>query len=182
MATILGIEVDGGAVIAGDRLLAEGGTVRSENERRVFDFGDLGAAAVGDSGDVDEFERRLESEVRDHETQHGDPMTLTRFASLASDIAGELGVEAVVVGRDDREVARVRAIGADGGVLTDPTVALGSGAQVAAGILDGADRAVSLDAGERLAREVLDTVAERDTGTGGEVDAFALGDDADRLG
>lgn len=182
MATILGIEVDGGAVIAGDRQLTEGGTVKSENKRHVFDFGNLGAAAVGDAGDVDEFERRLESEVQDYETQHGDPMTVTRYANLAADIAGEVGVEAIVLGRDDREIARIRGIGADGGVLTDETLALGSGAQVAIGILEGSDRDVSLDAGEQLLRDTLDTVAERDTGTGDEVDTFGLDDDADRLG
>ncbi|WP_135806547.1 Ntn hydrolase family protein [Halorussus marinus] len=176
MATILGVEVDGGAVLAGDRLRSEGGTVETENERYVFDFDEVGAAAVGDGGDVEEFERRLRSEVRDHETRDGDPMALTRLASVASDLAGELGVEAVVAARDEDGVPRIRAIGADGGVRTDPTAALGSGAQFAVGILDGADRNVDLDAGERLLRDALDTAAERDTGTGEEVDAYRLGD------
>jgi len=177
MATILGVEVDGGAVLAGDRLRTEGGTVRSENERHVFDFGEAGAAAVGDAGDVDEFERRLRSEVSDHETQHGDPMRITRLANVAADLAGELGVEAVVAARDESGVPRVRAVGADGGVLTDPAAAFGSGAQFAVGVLDGADRDVSLDAGEQLLRDALDTAAERDTGTGGDVDAYRLGDE-----
>lgn len=181
MATIVGIEVDGGAVVAGDRLLVEGGNVRSENQRHVFDFGDAGAAAVGDAGDVDEFERRLRSEVSDYETQHGDSMSVTRLANTAADIAGELGLEAVVAARDDRDIARVRAIGADGGVLTDAEVALGSGSQVAIGILEGSDRDISLDSGEQLARDTLDTVAERDTGTGEEVDVFRLDSDSGRL-
>ncbi|WP_132058644.1 Ntn hydrolase family protein [Halorussus amylolyticus] len=181
MATILGIEADGGAVLAGDRQLTEGDTVKSQSKRHVFDFGDVGAAAVGDSGGVDEFERRLESEVSDHETRQGDPMSVTRLANLASDLAAEQGVEAIVAARDDREVARVRGIGADGGVVTDATVALGSGAQVAIGILEGSDRHVSLDAAEQLARDVLDTVAERDTGTGDTVDTFRLESNSERL-
>ncbi|PSQ46287.1 hypothetical protein BRD15_09415 [Halobacteriales archaeon SW_6_65_15] len=53
MATIVGIEVDGGAAIAGDRLLTEGGTVQSGSKQHVFDLGEVGAAAVGDSGGVD---------------------------------------------------------------------------------------------------------------------------------
>ena len=181
MATIVGIEVDGGAVIAGDRQLTQGGTVQSRSKRHVFDFGDVGAAAVGESGGVDEFERRLESEVSDHETRQGDPMTITRLANLASEIAEDEGVEAIVAGHDDREVARVRGIGSDGGVLTDATLALGSGAQVAVGILEGADRDISLDAGEELLRDTLDTVAERDTGTGDDVDTFRLDNDSGRL-
>jgi proteasome beta subunit len=175
MATILGVEVDGGAVLAGDRLRTEGGTVKSENERHVFDFGAVGAAAVGDAGAVDEFERRLRSDVSDHETRSGDPMSVTRLASVASDLAADLGVEAVVAARDEDGVPRIRAISADGGVLTDPTAALGSGAQFAVGLLDGADRNVGLDAGEQLLRDALDTAAERDTGTGEAVDTYRLG-------
>lgn len=181
MATILGIEVDGGAVLAGDRRRTEGGTVSSESESHVFDFGEVGAAAVGGAGDVDEFERRLRSEVSDHETRTGEPMSATRLANVAADVVGELGVEAVVAARDENGVPRVRAVGADGGVLTDAAVARGSGAQVAVGILDGSDRGVSLDAGEQLLRDTLDTVAERDTGTGEDVDTYRLGDDDGRL-
>ena len=179
MATIVGIEVDGGAAIAGDRLLTQGGSVKSESKQHVFDFGDAGAAAVGDSGGVDEFRRRLESEIRDHETRDGDPMGITRLANVASDIAEDEGVEAIVVGRDDDERARIRGIGADGGVLTDATIALGSGAQFAIGILEGTERGISLDSAEDLLRDAIDTAAERDTGTGEEVDTYRLDNDSD---
>lgn len=179
MATIVGIEVDGGAVVAGDRRLTEGGTVKSESKRHVFDFGAVGAAAVGDSADVDEFRRRLESEARDHETQHGEPMSITRFANVASDIAAEEGVEAVVAARDDDEIGRVRGVGSDGGVLTDATVAFGSGAQLALGVLEGGERGISLDSAEERARDAIDAATERDTGTGEEVDTYRLDNDPD---
>ena len=179
MATIVGIEVDGGAAIAGDRLLTEGGSVKSESKQHVFDFGDAGAAAVGDSGGVDEFRRRLESEIRDHETQHGESMEITRLGNVASDIAEDEGVEAIVAARDDRNVARIRGIGADGSVLTDATIALGSGAQFAIGILEGTERGISLDSGEDLVRDAIDTAAERDTATGDEVDTYRLDTDSD---
>lgn len=182
MATIVGIEVDGGAVLAGDRLLADEGTVESKNKQHVFDLGEVGAAAVGDSGGVDEFRRRLESEVRTHETEHGDPMSITRFANVASDIAEDEGVEAVVAARDDNHVPKVRGIGADGSVLTDATVALGSGAQLALGVLEGANRSQSLDGGEELARDAIDAAADRDAGTGEEVDVYRLDEDSERLG
>jgi proteasome beta subunit len=181
MATIVGIEVDGGAAIAGDRLLTEGGTVKSESKQHVFDFEDAGAAAVGDSGGVDEFRRRLEAEFRDHGTQHGEAMGITRLGNVASDIAEEEGVETIVAARDDRNVARIRGIGADGGVLTDARLAFGSGAQFAIGILEGTERSISLDNGEDLLRDAIDTAAERDTATGEEVDTYRLDNDSDRL-
>jgi proteasome beta subunit len=181
MATIVGIEVDGGAAIAGDQLLTEDGTVRSGSKERVFDLGEVGAAAVGDSSDIDEFRRRLEAEVRDYETQHGDPMELTRLANIASDIADDEGVEAIVAGRDDREVARIRGVDADGGVTTDAIVAKGSGAQFTLGVLESADRAISLDSAGDLLRDAIDTTADRDTATGEDVDTYRLDSDGVRL-
>ena len=179
MATIVGVEADGGAVVAGDRVLAEGGTVESKNERHVFDFGDVGAAAVGGSGDVDAFRRRLDSECRSYETEHGGPVDVTRLANLASDFAEEEGVEAIVVARDDRDIPRIRAIAADGGILTDETVAFGSGAQLALGVLDGASPDIDPDAAEELARDAIGSAADRDGGTGSEIDVYRLAGDED---
>lgn len=181
MATIVGIEVDGGVAIAGDRRLTQGGTVQSGSKEHVFDLGEVGAAAVGESGGIDEFRRRLEAEVRDHETQHGDPMELTRLASVASDVAAEEGVEAIVAGRDDSEIARIRGVDSDGGVTTDAVIAKGSGAQFTLGVLESADRSISLDSAEDLLRDALDAAADRDTDTGEDVDAYRLDNDGGGL-
>lgn len=175
MATIVGIEVDGGAVVAGDRRLTDDGTVRSETKRHVFDFGAVGAAAVGESGGIDGFERRLRSEVQSHETDRGEPMSVTRLANVAADIAADEGVEAIVAATED-DAAKIRGIASDGSVLTDAIAAFGSGAQMAVGVLDGANRGQSLDAGEDLARDALDAASDRDTGTGEEYDTYRLAD------
>jgi 20S proteasome alpha/beta subunit len=177
MATIVGIEADGGGTIAGDRLLTRGGTVESEDKRHVFDFGDVGAASVGDSGGIDEFRRRLESEVESHETEHGEAMDLTRLASIASDIAADEGVEAIVVGRDDG-AASIRGIGSDGSVLSDDVVAFGSGAQVAIGVLEGREDGIEVDDAEELARDAVETASDRDTDTGADVDTYRLSENA----
>lgn len=174
MATIVGVEADGGAVLAGDRLLAEEGTVESKSKRHVFDFGDVGAAAVGEPGGIDEFERRLESECRTYETEHDEAMDVTRLANVAADIAGEEGVEAIVVARDNRDVPRIRAIDDGGAILSDETAALGSGVQFALGVLDGASVDIDLGAAEELTRDAVETAADRDTGTGSEIDVFRL--------
>lgn len=174
MATIVGIEAEGGAVLAGDRLLTQSGTVSSERKRHVFDFGGVGAAAVGDSGGVDAFRRRLDSETESYETQHGDPMDVTRLANVAGDIAAEEGVEALVAGRDEDGNPHVRGVGADGGVLTDAALAFGSGSQLALGVLEGRDGGANLDAAEQLARDAIDAAADRDTDTGADVDTYRL--------
>ena len=176
MATIVGIEADGGAVLAGDRRVAEDGTVRSDNKRHVFDFGEVGAAATGPASGVDDFRQRLEAETRSHDTERGEPMSLTRLANVASDIAADAGVDAIVAAREDGR-AGIRGVASDGSVLTDATAAFGSGAQMAVGVLEGPPEGQSVDAAADLARDALDSAADRDTATGEEYDTFRLDDD-----
>ncbi|WP_276302407.1 20S proteasome subunit A/B [Halorussus lipolyticus] len=176
MATIVGVRTEEGAVLAGDRLLVADGTVRSEDKRHVFDLGEAGAAAVGDSGGVDEFHRRLESEVEAHEVEDDEPMGLTLLANVASDLADDEGVEAIVAGRDDG-AAGIRGIGSDGSVLTDDVVVFGSGAQVVLGVLESREDGIGLDDAEELARDAVETASDRDTDTGGEVDTYRLADE-----
>lgn len=176
MATIVGIETAAGAVLAGDRRLATDGTVESERKRHVFDFEGVGAGAVGDAGSIDEFRRRLESEARSYETETGEPMSIDRLATVASNLS-VAGIEAIVLGRDDDGAARVRGVAADGGIVDDATVAFGSGAQFALGVLEGRDAELGLDDAAALASEAVETAAERDTETGGEVDTVRLASD-----
>ncbi|WP_135829373.1 Ntn hydrolase family protein [Halorussus halobius] len=171
MATIVGVETDGGAVLAGDRLRVEEGTVRSRDARHVFDFGAVGAAAVGETDAVEEFRRRLEAEIRSHDTEHDDPTSLGRLATVASNLASE-GVEAVVAGREDGR-ARVRGVDAGGGIVTDDRFAFGSGAELALGVLESGEAESVTDAAE-LAREAIAAAADRDTGTGEEIDVYRL--------
>ncbi|MFC4356957.1 20S proteasome subunit A/B [Halobium salinum] len=173
MSTVIGIECTGGVVLAGDRTLTRGGSVASKSKKRVFDFGSVGAAVVGDAGGIDEFERRLEKERREYELD-GDELGIDPLERVASDLAAELGVEVLLAGRDDSGDARLRAVGGDGAALDDPTAALGSGAEVAYGGLEGVDVDASLDEAEAEAREIMAAVAERDSETGEDVDVFRL--------
>lgn len=173
MSTVIGIECAGGVVLAGDRTLIRGGSVASRSKQRVFDLGDVGAAVVGESGGIDEFERRLDAERREYETE-GRALSIDPLERIASDLAGELSVEALVAGRDEEGVARLRTVGGDGGTLDDPTAALGSGAELAFGQLEGVDADATLDEAESTAREIVATVAERDGETGEEADVYRL--------
>lgn len=174
MATVVAIEASGGIVIAGDSRETQGSTVTSERADRVFDLDGAGVGAVGDAGDVDEFRRRLDSELRSRELETDRDPDLGWIARAAAEITSETGVEAVVGARDDEGVPGLRQIGPDGSVLENGTVALGSGAPVALGRLEGTDPDVDLAAAEERARAAVGAAAERDTGTGGDVDVWTL--------
>jgi proteasome beta subunit len=174
VSTILGIETDAGVVLAADRAsIGSDGTVRGTVDR-VFGFDAAGAAAVGDPGDVESFERRLQAELDRDRIERDRPVGVDRVARVASRIAAETGVEALVAARDGEGTARLRAVDADGAVLADAVAAFGSGAPLALGRLEGATFDEAEGPPEDRAREVLAAVAARDSETGEEADVWTL--------
>ena len=174
MGTVLAITSAGGVVIAGDSRATSDGTVTSEHAQRVFDFDAVGTGAVGTPGDVDEYGRRLESELRRRRLESDVAPDLQWVSRAAAEITADLGVDAVVGATDDSGDPGITRVGSDGSVLSDATVALGSGAALATGRLEGVDRDRDLESTVELAREVLDSVADRDPETGGETSVWTL--------
>jgi proteasome beta subunit len=182
MSTIVGLRCRDGVVLAGDRVLVRDGRVESRNRRHVFDFGfdpdDAGTAAVG--SDVGRFADRLESELRSYRLERG-PVAIAAVERVGSEVASETGTEAIVAAREDdagdEGRAAVRAIYADGSTLADPPMALGSGASLALGQLETADLdSLSVAGAEAFVRELFGNVAERDPGTGDDIDVWTAVD------
>lgn len=179
MSTAIGIRCTDGVVLAADTRLVRDDTVRSGDAERVFGFGVAGAAAVGEQGDVDEFGRQLEAEVREYRLDRDDEVTLEAFASVAADVAAAVGVQALVAAPDG-DAVRLREVGADGSVLEDDVAAIGSGTQFALGQLETFDTDMTLDAAESRVREVLAAVTERDPETGEGVALWRSDEERDR--
>ncbi|MEF8781190.1 MAG: 20S proteasome subunit A/B, partial [Haloferacaceae archaeon] len=183
MGTLVAVETDGGAAIAGDRRVTDDGVVESESAERVFGFevdsGSVGAGALGESGDPGEFRRRLRAELEEANRRHQGPIDVDVLGRVAARAAERTDVEAVVAARDGDGVARIRRVGADGSVLSGEAFALGSGAGIALGRLEAADPSRDLESTESLVREVLATVASRDAATGEAVEVWSLASDPD---
>ncbi|NHX34937.1 MULTISPECIES: Ntn hydrolase family protein [Halolamina] len=172
MPTVVAFETEGGAVVAADRLVVSNDTVSSKHAERIAAFGDCGGAAVGDP---DEFRRELDGKRRGYEVDHGGNPGIEPFTRLATEVAGAVGTDAAVLARDADGRAQVRAVYADGSVIDDSPVALGTGAELAFGRLE-AGVPAALDEAETFARELIDGVAERDTRTGEDADVWTLAD------
>jgi proteasome beta subunit len=182
MGTIVGLRCRDGVVLAGDRVLVRDGRIESRNRRHVFDFGfdpdDAGTAAVG--SDVDRFADRLESELRSYRLERA-PVSIAVLERVGSEVASETGSEAIVAGRENEPEnegrAAIRAIYADGSTLSDPPMVLGSGASLALGQLEAVDLdALSVAEAETFVRDLFGNVAERDPGTGDEIDVWTAVD------
>jgi 20S proteasome alpha/beta subunit len=182
MSTVIGIECAGGAAVAGDRLAVDGDRVVSRSVERVFDYadlgvGDIGVAVVGaeeaDRGAVAAFDRDFEAELREYGHDH-DRASRDAVLRMAADVAAGTGAAGVVAARADDGVGRLATVYPDGSATEDPVAALGSGADLALGGLETADRDVDVEAAARLARETFESVAERDPGTGADADVWTL--------
>jgi proteasome beta subunit len=174
MGTVVGVTCADGVVIVGDRVVTRGSRIRSRSHPHVFDFRAVGVAAVGDVSGVDEFADRLDGGIRRYRTERG-AVGIDPLARLAADLAAEFGVSALAAARDDAGQPCLRSLDAEGGVTGDELVAHGSGASVALGALEAAhDPDAGLTAAETSARDALVATAERDPGTGTELDVYRL--------
>lgn len=176
MGTVVGVRLEDGVAIAADTRATSGSSVRSESLEKLFGFDAAGAAVAGEPSAIQTFGRKLESAVRSRQTEQGTTIGIDPLARLASDLAGETGVDAVVAARDDEGTARLRAVDAAGGELDEEAAARGTGVEFALGQLDGMDREVSVAEAIEALESVLGNVAERDTETGPECEVWTLED------
>jgi proteasome beta subunit len=174
MGTVVALATDGGIVIAGDSREVENGTVTSRRLGRVLDFGDVGSGVVGDAGDVQTFGRRLESELGSWRLEREDDVEIQSAARMAATVAAETGVAAIVGAFGPDGTGQLREVAEDGRTVETSTAALGSGAEIALGVLDSTDPGASLEAMVSTAREAIDRASDRDTGTGGRTDVWSL--------
>lgn len=172
MPTVITFECEGGAIVAADRTVVRGSTVASTAAGRLLDYDDCGGAAVDDP---DEVRRKLDAEVRAYRLDHDRSPGIEPFTRLAVEVVRDVGTDGVVLARDAEGPASVRAVYADGSVIEDDPLALGSGAELALGQLEAAPD-LALEEAEEFAREVLAGVAERDPRTGEDVDVWTLAD------
>jgi proteasome beta subunit len=176
MGAVVGIDADGGAVLASDTLAVDDGTVTSENAKQLFEFDDAIVGAVGDRGDVEEFARSVRGELQQVDVEPGTDLDVGRFGRIAASAAADVGVEALVAARDGAGNASVRRVGPSGAVVSVTTGALGSGSAVALGYLKGKGPPEGLPDAVELARESVQAAQDVDVETGGDVEAVTLED------
>lgn len=179
MGTVVGVRLADGVALAADKRATSGSTVRSESVEKCFSFDGAaaGAVAAGETGSIQTFGRKLDTELRQRGTERGSQIRIDPLSRLAGELAADTGVEAIVAARDDRGVARMRAIDAAGGELDEEVAARGSGAEFALGQLEGTDRDESIDGAADALESVLGRVAERDTETGADCTVWTLPDE-----
>lgn len=176
MGVVVGIKSKDGVVIAGDTQAVTDEKVTSRDVQRIFDFDDVGIGVVGETGGIQEFRRHFEKELRALRIDSEDEVDIDKVALIAGRQAKNANVSAVVAARDSDGTSRLQEVGADGHVLENTTVALGSGAEIASGQLETVDAEGSIAEVASNVSDVVEIVQTRDTDSGGDIDVWSLPD------
>jgi len=155
-ATALGLRARDGVVLAADKRVAYGFTMMSKAGKKVFRITDrAGVASAGFIADMQQLSRTLEAEMKLYELNTGLRPRIYNVAKLLSIIlySSRLAPYLVemVVGGVDEDGAHIYVLDPLGAVIEDDYVALGSGAQIAIGVLESDYKN---DIGVREAREL----------------------------
>lgn len=174
MGTVVALSSRGGVAIAGDSQAVVDGTVRSQSVQRVFESDSVGAGVVGEMADIQTFRRELEAELHQLRTERGDAVGIDTLGRIAARLADESNVGAVIAGHDDGGVARLREVGPGGETFEQTAVALGDGAELAAGQLEAVGSGLDIDATVATVTEILEGVGSRSATSGGDITHWSL--------
>jgi proteasome beta subunit len=169
--TLVATTTRDGVLLAADERTTRGTVVRSEDVRKLAQVHPTGAmGATDDLGTAGAFVRSIRAEVDRYGTQRGEPMDLTALATVAAEELRSSDAPDVtfVLGGVDPDGPHVFALDRTLGVTAEPYVAVGTGRQVALGVLEtAAASSLSMADARRLAGRALESAAERDVRTGG---------------
>jgi proteasome beta subunit len=175
-ATVIGAVYDKGVLLAADRRVSYGTFVLSKNAKKVYKITDkVGIASAGLISDVQTLIRMAKYEANMYKLQTNRDMTARALAKLLSNALFAYRLTPLltqtVVGGFDFEKRSVYVLDALGSIIEDKYAALGSGAEIALGVLES-----SYKEDERFEnlREVvvkaMKAAMERDAASGNGVD------------
>lgn len=179
-ATTVGIVCKDGVVLASEKRVSYGFTVLSKAGKKVYPITDyLGVAFAGLVSDMLAIVRTLAAEAKLYELDHGRKMPVNAASKLLANILFSsryypLLTETIIGGVDDKG-PRLYVLDAVGSLIEDKYAALGTGAQVAIGIVESNYKEdMDVEAGKELAIKAVRAAIERDAVSGDGIDVLTI--------
>lgn len=171
--TLIGLAASGSVVLAADTRTKHGTVVRSASVQKLAPVHPTAAmGSTAELGASRRFVRSVRAEVNRYEASHGEPIDLAALATFA---AGELRSNATtaapfILGGVDADGVHVFTLSREAGVEETDYAALGSGRQLAYGVLEAeTTKSLTLVEARRIAGRALESAIARDSSTGGQV-------------
>ncbi|HEX5187796.1 MAG TPA: proteasome subunit beta [Nitrososphaeraceae archaeon] len=178
-ATAVGISFNNGVLLASERRVSFGNFVVNKSTKKTFVLTEnVGAACAGMVADMNVLARQVAalSKIRKFETRRD--LQTNSVAKLMSVIMFErryfpLLTQVIVGGYDDKP--RIYTLDPLGSLLPDEYAAVGSGAEMALGILDGQyDSQMNEDDAKKLAIKSIKAAIQRDASSGDGIDVLTI--------
>ncbi|MEZ0289758.1 MAG: archaeal proteasome endopeptidase complex subunit beta [Sulfolobales archaeon] len=175
-ATAIGIRLDNAVVLAAEKKFSYGGFVMSRSVKKIFRIHDrIAFAAAGLFADMQTISRIINNEIRYYEMTSKRPITVRGAARQTSLILYSYKympfLTEIIIGGIDAEGSHVFVMDPLGSLIEDDFAAVGTGAQIAIGILESSYRKdLDVNKAVELAVESIRVASRRDTMSGEGVD------------
>jgi proteasome beta subunit len=179
-ATTIGLVCKDGVVLASERRVAWGTFVLSKAGKKVFKIADrIGVACAGLMSDMQVIARTMEAQAALYSLDMRRPMPIKAAAKLLSNILFErrmmpLFAQTIIAGVDDSG-PRMFILDLLGSLIEDKYAAVGSGAQVAIGVLEAEYKdGITVEQGRQIVVRAIKSAVERDAASGNGVDILTI--------
>ena len=179
-ATTIGLVCKDGVVLGSERRVAWGTFVLSKAGKKVFKIADrIGVACAGLMSDMQVIARTMEAQAALYLLDMRRPMPVKAAAKLLSNILFErrampLFAQTIIGGVDDGG-PRMFILDLLGSLIEDKYAAVGSGAQVAIGVLEAEYKdGITVEQGKEIVVRAIKSAVERDAASGNGVDILTI--------
>jgi proteasome beta subunit len=179
-ATTIGIVFADGVIMAAEKRVTYGSMIMSKTGKKVFRIADnVGAACAGLVSDMQILSREVEAQANLFTLDAKRPMSVRSAAKVMSNVLFNrrmfpLITQTIVGGMDD-EGPSIYVLDVLGSLLPDEYAAVGSGAQMATGVLEqGYKEGMSLKDAKALLLKAMKSAVRRDTMSGDGADIITV--------
>ncbi|PVX24885.1 MAG: proteasome subunit beta [Candidatus Bathyarchaeum sp.] len=179
-ATTIGVVFDGGVILASEKRVTYGSMIMSKTGKKVFKISDqVGAACAGLVSDMQILVREIEAQAKLFTYETGRLMPAKAAAKLMSNVLFNRRmiplITQTIVGGMDGDTAAIYVLDVLGSLLPDDYAAVGSGAQMATGVLEqGYKDKMCLEDAKALVLKAIKSAVRRDVMSGDGVDILIV--------
>lgn len=179
-ATTIGLVFDEGVILASEKRVTYGSMIMSKTGKKVFKITDsIGAACAGLVSDMQILNREVEAQAKLFALDAKRPMTVKAAAKVMSNVLFNRRliplIIQTIVGGIDNEGPVLYVLDVLGSLLPDNYAAVGSGAQMATGVLEqGYNNKMNQKDAKDLVLKAMKSAIRRDVMSGDGVDLLII--------
>jgi len=179
-ATTIGLVCADGVVLASEKRFSYGYFVMSKTSKKVFKITDrIGAACAGLVGDMQILVKEAAAYLNLYSLEAGTPISVRATAKLIGNLLFQNRlypyITQIIIGGIDEEGPKLFALDPLGSVIEDKYASVGTGAELAIGILEAEYKEnLTIEEAKELVKKAVKAAVSRDAGSGNGIDLLII--------